>query len=58
MVKKKIKKFFNSVAICERMPVLFEERKKKNFPYPWVAAGAATVAAAVVVIWAVTRDSE
>ena len=58
MVKKKIKKFFNSVSICERMPVLFEERRKKNFPYPWVAAGAATVAVAVLAIWAVTRESE
>ena len=40
------------------MPVLFEEHKKKNFPYSWVAAGAATIAVAVIAIWAVTRENE
>ena len=58
MVKKKIKKFFNSIPITERMPVLFEEHKKKNFPYLWVATSAGIVISAVIAIWFVTRESE
>ena len=58
MVKKKIRKFFNSVPITERMPVLFEEHKKKNFPYLWVATSIGIVISAVFAIWLVTRDSE
>lgn len=42
MVQKKIKKFFNSVAIHERLPILYEEQKKKNFPLGWFAAGVLT----------------
>ncbi|MBQ8495892.1 MAG: hypothetical protein IJ489_00350 [Clostridia bacterium] len=58
MVKKKIRKFFNSVPITERMPILFEEQKKKNFPFLWVATSFGIVISAVFAIWLVTRDSE
>ena len=48
MVKKKIRKFFNSVSVCDCMPMMFEEQKKKHFSFLWVALGAACTLCAAV----------
>jgi hypothetical protein len=59
MVKKKIRKFFNSVSVCDCMPMMFEEQKKKHFSFLWVALGAAcTLCAAVAVLFFVMKDAE
>lgn len=58
MVKKKIRKFFNSVSITERMPVLFEEQKKRDFPFAWVAASTGIVVLALFAIKLATRESK
>ena len=55
MVKKKIRKFFNTVSINQKTPVLFEEHKRKNTAIPWCTA-LAIVAAAVVSLWLVLKD--
>lgn len=38
MVKKKIKKFFNSVSIRDTMMFLVEEEKKTHFSLIWIAS--------------------
>ncbi len=55
MVKKKIRKFFNTVSIQEKMPVLFEERKKKSSAIPWCTA-LGIVAVAIAALWFVLKD--
>jgi hypothetical protein len=55
MVKKKIRKFFNTVCIYEKTPVLFEEHRKKNTVIPWCTAFGIVVAA-VAAIWLVMRE--
>ena len=49
MVKKKIRKFFNTVCIYEKTPVLFEEHRKKNTVIPWCTAFGIVVAAIAAV---------
>ena len=56
MVKKKIRKFFNTVSIHEKSPVLFEECKKKNSVMPWWFTALGIVTAAVVALWFVLKD--
>ena len=55
MVKKKIRKFFNTVSIKEKMPVLFEESKRELHVFPWLT-GFCIVAAAIVSIWLAMRE--
>ena len=38
MVKKKIRKFFNSVSIQEKMMILVEEEKKNHISLIWIAS--------------------
>ena len=38
MVKKKIKKFFNSVSIRDTMMILVEEEKKNHISLIWLAS--------------------
>ena len=38
MVKKKIKKFFNSVSIQEKMMILVEEEKENHISLIWIAS--------------------
>ena len=38
MVKKKIRKFFNSVSIQEKMMFLVEEEKKNHISLIWIAS--------------------
>ena len=38
MVKKKIKKFFNSVSIRDTMMILVEEEKKNHISLIWIAS--------------------
>lgn len=38
MIKKKIRKFFNSVSIQEKMMFLVEEEKKNHISLIWIAS--------------------
>jgi hypothetical protein len=38
MVKKKIRKFFNSVSIQEKMMILVEEEKENHISLIWIAS--------------------
>lgn len=38
MVKKKIRKFFNSVSMRETMMILVEEEKENHFSLIWIAS--------------------
>ena len=39
MVKKQIKKFFNSVPMQENMLAWADERKQNSVPFAWIAVG-------------------
>ena len=38
MVKKKIRKFFNSVSVQEKMMILVEEEKQNHISLIWIAS--------------------
>ena len=39
MVKKEIRKFFNSVPMQENILAWLDEEKKKAFAFPWITVG-------------------
>ena len=57
MVKKKIRKFFNSVSIHEKMLILVEEEKKNHFSLIWIASASVFIlAVSLVAIWVIKEE--
>ena len=56
MVKKKIKKFFNSVSIQEKMMILVEEEKENHISLIWIASASFFILIVSLVAFLVIKE--
>ena len=57
MVKKKIRKFFNSVSIHEKMLILVEEEKKNHFSLIWIASASFFILfVSLIAFWVIKEE--
>ncbi|MBQ3490535.1 MAG: hypothetical protein IJA86_08090 [Clostridia bacterium] len=56
MIEKKIKKFYNSVPVRDRMPVSEDGINPPLFPFVWIAMGLLIGAIAIVSIGMMMKD--